>query len=125
MVRQVSSEEDLHNTILKSRLVIVAVYDSRGSSGRYISRLVEDLGKKLEPVFSVVIVDVADSPLLAKTLARDYPRLLLYIDGEKVWEQLGFFYVSSSDRYAIRRGILMALRSKGIKPSSLGVNLNF
>ncbi len=125
MVKQISEKEELLSILSKSRLAIVVIYDSRDVAGRYISGLIEDLSRSLEPVFSILVVDAAMSPLLARTLAKSYPRLLLYIDGKKVWEQIGFFYTSSNDRYAIRRGLLMALRSRGIKPSTLGVRLDF
>ncbi len=125
MVKQVSEKEELSSILSKSKLTIIVVYDSRDVTGRYISGIIEDLSRSLEPVFSILVVDAAISPLLARTLAKSYPRLLLYIDGRKVWEQIGFFYTGSNDRYAIRRGILMALRSKGIRLSALGVKLNF
>ncbi len=125
MVKQISEKEELSSILSRSKLAIIVVYDSRDVTGRYISGIIEDLSKSLEPVFSILVVDAAISPLLARTLAKSYPRLLLYIDGRKVWEQIGFFYTSSNDRYAIRRGILMALRSKGIRLSALGVKLNF
>lgn len=125
MVKQVSEKEELLSILSKSRLAIVVIYDSRDVAGRYISGLIEDLSRSLEPVFSILVVDAAVSPLLARALAKSYPRLLLYIDGKKVWEQIGFFYTSSNDRYAIRRGILMALRNRGIKLSTLGVRLDF
>lgn len=108
-----------------SRLVLVLVYDSRSPTGRYLSGLLDDIARSLEPVFAVVRVDAASAPGLASRLARSMPRLILFYEGSKLWEQIGFFYSPGSDRYAIRRGLLQALRSRGLTPARLGVRLDF
>ena len=52
------------------------------------------------------------------------PRLQLYLGGELVWEQIGVFEGNmEADKFAIRRGILMALRRRGLRPRDLGMSL--
>ncbi len=125
MVLELRSVEDIEELLKRSRLVLLLVYDSGSPDGRYLSALLDDIAYTLEPVFAVAKLDAAEAPDVAARYARSMPRLMLFYKGKKVWEQIGFFYSSSSDRYAIRRGILYALMRLGLSPSSLGVRLSF
>ncbi len=124
MVEEVYERSRLEELIRASRLLLVLVYDSRSPYGRYLSGLVDDMARSLEPVIGVVRVDAAEAPDAARVVGRP-PRLALYIEGERVWEQIGFFYSPQSDRYAIRRGLLNALRSRGLSPARLRIRLDF
>ncbi len=124
MVYEAAGLEDLLRVVKSSRLVLVLVYDSRSPSGRYLSGLLDDIARSLEPVFAVVRVDTAVDSGVEEYTGKP-PRLLLFVEGERVWQQIGFFYTPQSDRYAIRRGLLRALRSRGLTPARLGVRFSF
>jgi thiol-disulfide isomerase/thioredoxin len=119
---EVESLEKLKNIINSSKLVLLLIYDKYSPQSRYISSLIEDLAYKVEPQILVVKADVTEVPEVAKEYGEP-PRLLLFIEGERVWQQIGFFYNYYSDIYAIRRGILYALRSRNMTPRSLGIRL--
>ncbi|ABM80767.1 hypothetical protein [Hyperthermus butylicus] len=119
---EVETLEELRKTIEAHRLVLILVYDSQSPHGRYLASLLDDFAFKVEPVIRVVKVDAALVRDVEKELGSP-PRLLLYLEGKRIWEQLGFFYNYSSDIYAIRRGILYALRRYNITPQSLGISL--
>ncbi len=119
---EVSDPERLREIISSSKLVLVLLYEKLSPQSRYLSSLVEDLAYKIEPQILVVKVDVSE----AREVSEEYgspPRLILFIDGERVWQQIGFFYNYYSDMYAIRRGILYALRSRNMTPRTLGIRL--
>ncbi|KSW11928.1 hypothetical protein CF15_03800 [Pyrodictium occultum] len=122
---EVQAPNELEELIRSTRILLVLFYDSRSPNGRYLAGIVEDIARAVEPVIAVARVDAATLPGVVRRYARSVPRLQLYFDGEKVWEQIGFFYNSASDRYAIRRGILYALRSRNTSPSRLGISLRF
>ncbi len=124
-VLQLRKPEELARLLSSSRVVLVAIVDSRSPHGRYIAGVLEDIDRSVGHVIPIASIDVAEAPGLARSVGGAPPRLLLYVDGSKVWEQIGFFYSSQSDRYAIRRGMLMALRSRGLTPARLGVKLDF
>ncbi len=115
---------DAERIIRENKIVLVGVFDSTNPMGRYISSLLDDISYYVEPAILVVKIDAASaerSPSLGDTL----PRLRLYYKGEQIWEQIGFFFNPMSDKHAIRRGILYALRSRGLTPRSLGISLRF
>jgi len=119
---EVESIEKLKEIITSSKLVLLLVYEKHSPQSRYLSSLVEDLAYRVEPQILVVKVDVSEVPEAVREYGEP-PRLLLFIDGERVWQQIGFFYNYYSDMYAIRRGILYALRSRNMTPRSLGIRL--
>jgi thioredoxin-like negative regulator of GroEL len=119
---EVESLEKLREVIASSKLVLVLIYDRFSPQSRYLSSLVDDLAYRIEPQILVVKVDTSEVPEAARELGEP-PRLLLFIEGERVWQQIGFFYNYYSDMYAIRRGILYALRSRNMTPRSLGIRL--
>jgi len=121
----VTSMSELRELISTSELLLLMVYDSSRPDGRYLLGLMEDIARVLSPPFTTACVDAANTPSLARSVASSIPRIMLFFRGKKVWEQIGFFYNSSSDKYAIRRGILLALRNRGYKPSDLGLRLTF
>ncbi|MET1129258.1 MAG: thioredoxin family protein [Thermoproteota archaeon] len=120
---EVSTEEQLNELIRSSKVALILLYNSRDPQSRYVASIVEDIARLVEPAISTAVVDEADQPGIVQKYARTVPRLLLFIDGEKVWEQIGFFYTPSHDKYAIRRGILRALKSRGLTPSALSIRL--
>ena len=124
-VLQLRDRGELARLLSSSKVVLVAVVDSRSPHGRYVAGLLEDVDRSVGHVIPVASIDAAEVPSLAREAGGPPPRLMLYIEGSKVWEQIGFFYSASSDRYAIRRGMLMALRRRGLSPARLGVRLDF
>ncbi|MET1101243.1 MAG: thioredoxin family protein [Pyrodictiaceae archaeon] len=125
MVINATSLEEVKKIIDSSKLVLLLAYDSRAPNGRYISGLIDDIAYTIEPVVSVIKVDVSDNDEILEHLSiRSIPRLRLYLNGRIIWEQIGFFMNYSSDKYAIRRGMLKALRNYGLKPRSLGLRLS-
>ena len=119
---EVETLEELRKTIEANRLVLILIYTSQSPQGRYLASLLEDFAFKVEPVIRVVKADTA----LVRGVEEEFgspPRLLLYLEGKRIWEQLGFFYNYSSDMYAIRRGILSAPRRHDLTPRSLGISL--
>lgn len=124
MVLDVIDEQELERIMQRSRYVLVLVYSSAAPQGRYLSGLVDSIARSLEPVVAVVKLDSVYAPW-AEDLLGSAPRLVFFKEGRKVWEQIGFFYESTSDRFAIRRGLLYALRARGLSPSKIGIKLNF
>jgi len=115
---------DAEKAVRENRIVLLAIFDSTTPMGRYISSLVDDVSYYLEPVILVVKIDLAHAG--PGPMHNDLtPRLRLYYMGKQIWEQIGFFFNPVSDKHAIRRGILYALRSRGLSPSSLGISLRF
>ncbi len=113
----------LREIVQNNEFVLVLIYDSRIPKSRYLSELIDDISYSLKPVIHVVKVDKANVPQFVEKYAPTLPRLLLFYRGSKIWEQIGFFYNPISDKKAIRRGLLHALRSQGYTPSSLGIRL--
>ena len=115
---------DAERLIRENEIVLLGVFDSTSPIGRYVSSLLDDISYYVEPAILVVKVDTAfvgNKPGSSNAL----PRLRLYYRGEQIWEQIGFFFNPISDKHAIRRGVLYALRSRGLTPRSLGISLRF
>jgi len=125
MVYEAGNVEEVQALLRRTRLALLLVYDSGAPQGRYLAGLIDDIAWWLEPVFAVVRLDVSRAPGALQQFGESHPRLILFLEGRRVWEQIGFFYNSSSDRAAIRRGLLNALRRAGLRPSALGVRLGF
>jgi len=122
---EVKALDEFKNLIESARIVLALFYDSRSPTGRYLASVMEDIAYAVEPIIAVARVDAATAPSVVNHYASSIPRLQLYFEGEKIWEQIGFFYNYQSDKYAIRRGILYALRSRNTSPAKLGLSLRF
>jgi|GEM_PF-3735571 len=122
-VNEICDAEKLRAFIASNKLTLVFLYERNRRGGEYLSRLVEHIAWRLEPAIRVVHVDVGCAKEL-EDMFGSAPRVALFIDGVKTWEQIGFFYSSTVDKKAISRGILHALRSRGLKPSQLGLRLD-
>ncbi|BEP17012.1 hypothetical protein PYJP_03640 [Pyrofollis japonicus] len=120
---ELTTWDEVETVIKKSRIVLVAIYDSGNPMGRYISSLIDDISYYIEPAILVIKIDARTSTIPEKI--GSVPKLQLYYNGLRIWEQIGFFYNPVSDKYAIRRGILYALRSRGLSPRNLGISLGF
>ena len=124
-MHEIKSLDEFKSLLESVRIVLVLFYDSRSPTGRYLAGIIEDIAFVVEPIIAVARVDAATTPAVVNRYVSSVPRLQLYFEGEKIWEQIGFFYNYQSDKYAIRRGILYALRSRNISPAKLGLSLRF
>ncbi len=127
MVVEVTSRRQLQELIRSARLLLLAVYDSGEPVSRYVSSLLDSVSTVLEPAVVVAKVDgrlVPDAISALKLDSATPPRLLFFVNGELVWEQIGVFEGNPvADKFAIRRGILLALRRRGLRPRDLGFSL--
>jgi hypothetical protein len=105
----------------------VVVYDSGDPVSRYLSSLIDSISTVLEPAMVIAKLDARLLPELLDAIgvsSASPPRLRLYLNGELIWEQIGVFEGNPyADKFAIRRGILMALRKRGLRPRDLGLSL--
>ncbi len=122
---EVHSYEELIRITNSKKLVLVAIYDPLTPTGRYVSSLMDTLSLTFEPGIVIVKVDSRANPEIVERLAPSSrePRLVLFLDGKPIWEQIGFFTNIAADKYAIRRGILNALKQHGLTPKRLGIRL--
>ncbi len=127
MVVELTSREQLEKLMSSARLLLLVVYDSGEPVSRYVSSLVDSISTVLEPTMVIVKLDARLLPELLSAIgvpSATPPRLRLYLNGELIWEQIGVFEGNMyADKFAIRRGILMALRRRGLKPRDLGLSL--
>ncbi len=125
MVYHVSSNNELQELLGRRALVLLLIYSSQTPVGRYASGLADTLARTIEPVISLAKMDISDDVKLSSeyNVAHTDPIFRLYYQGKLLWEQIGLFMNYGGDKYAIRRGILRALRKKGITPSSIGLRL--
>ncbi len=127
MVVEIKNRDELRELISKNKLVLIVLYDSSSPIGRYVASIADDVASVVEPVMLVAKADVRmvpDAPIELGLKKGASERLRLYIDGKLAWEQIGVFYGNpSADKYAIRRGILNALRSRNLSPAKLGLKL--
>jgi len=123
LVTDACRKRKLEELLHQGKPMLVLVFDKKGSHGDYLARLVEDIARRVEPAITVVRVDTECSD--ARDLVGEAPRIALFVEGHKIWEQIGFFYNASTDKRALSRGMLYALRRSGLSPSRLGIRLDF
>ena len=127
MVVEIRSREQLSRLMGSARLLFLVVYDSGEPVGRYVESLVDAVSRVFEPAIVVAKLDARMVPDTLEALglgSASPPRLRLYLNGELVWEQVGVFEGNLyADKFAIRRGILLALRRRGLSPRDLGISL--
>ncbi len=127
MVVELTSREQLESLLRSARLLLLVIYDSGDPVSRYLSSLVDSISAVLEPAVVIAKLDARTLPELLSAVgvpSASPPRLRLYLNGELLWEQIGVFEGNMyADKFAIRRGILMALRRRGLSPRDLGISL--
>ncbi len=108
--------EDLDRILGRRELVLLLVYDSRTPIGKYASGLADSIAYTIEPMISLAKMDISRDRALEEAYANtSTPRFQLFYNGRVIWEQIGLFMSYGSDKYAIRRGILRALRRYNLR----------